>query len=362
MEPEQRVPAAPGLADADRAGRPARLRLRVGGRAPLPRGVLALARRPRSSSAPPASARKRIRLGHGIVQLPTNHPIRVAERVSTLDLLTGGRVELGLGEGQGPVELHPFGRRVRDKREVWEEAVRALVPCFTQQLVGVARPVLRLRRPQRDPQAVAEAAPAAVGGLLEHPDHRQRRAAGGWERSAFSSSRPRRRARGCTEYYTKLTQNLDKLADYPVNPNIAMVSALHVRADRRGGPRAGGGLDVLRLLPLATTDATACPTPGEGNMWEAYQEWRHTRQGAGDAAQRAHRLARDDPRAAARVRGHRRGSGDPARTRPGARPTTTSARASSCSRATSCRSSTRASRSTSGGRPTSWPAASTSRR
>src|SRR5436305_2029380 len=77
----------------------------------------------------------RIRLGHGIIQLPTNHPIRVAERVSTLDLLTGGRVELGLGEGQGPVELHPFGRRVRDKREVWEEAVRALVPCFTQDAV-----------------------------------------------------------------------------------------------------------------------------------------------------------------------------------------------------------------------------------
>src|SRR5204862_2672822 len=36
---------------------------------------------------------KRIRLGHGVVQLPTNHPIRVAERVATLDLLTGGRVE-----------------------------------------------------------------------------------------------------------------------------------------------------------------------------------------------------------------------------------------------------------------------------
>ena len=74
---------------------------------------------------------KRIRLGHGIVQLPTNHPIRVAERVATLDLLSGGRVELGLGEGQGPVELHPFGRRVRDKRDAWEEAVRALIPMFT---------------------------------------------------------------------------------------------------------------------------------------------------------------------------------------------------------------------------------------
>src|SRR5205085_7656697 len=65
---------------------------------------------------------RRIRLGHGIVQLPTNHPIRVAERVATLDLLSGGRVELGLGEGQGPIELHPLGGRVRDKRALCEEA------------------------------------------------------------------------------------------------------------------------------------------------------------------------------------------------------------------------------------------------
>src|SRR5215813_13327865 len=37
-----------------------------------------------------------------------------------------------LGHGQGPVELHPFGARVREKRDVWEEAVRALIPAFTE--------------------------------------------------------------------------------------------------------------------------------------------------------------------------------------------------------------------------------------
>src|SRR6186713_1137940 len=73
---------------------------------------------------------KRIRLGHGIVQLTTNHPARVAERVSTLDLVSHGRVELGLGEGSSTTELHPFGRRFRDKRAVWEEAVAALIPMF----------------------------------------------------------------------------------------------------------------------------------------------------------------------------------------------------------------------------------------
>src|ERR1041384_7289369 len=66
---------------------------------------------------------KRIRLGHGVIQLTTNQPQRVAEKVATLDLVSGGRVELGMGEAAGPAELHPFAVRVRDKRERWEEAV-----------------------------------------------------------------------------------------------------------------------------------------------------------------------------------------------------------------------------------------------
>lgn len=76
---------------------------------------------------------KNIRLGHGVVQLTTNQPHRVAERVSTLDLISNGRVELGLGEGAGPAELHPFGVQVRSKRDRWEEAVKAIVPMFTKE-------------------------------------------------------------------------------------------------------------------------------------------------------------------------------------------------------------------------------------
>ena len=78
-----------------------------------------------------ASQRTRnIRLGHGIVQLTTNHPARVAEKIATLDLVSDGRVELGLGEGASVTELHPFNLRFRDKRDVWEDAVRCTLPMF----------------------------------------------------------------------------------------------------------------------------------------------------------------------------------------------------------------------------------------
>jgi len=65
---------------------------------------------------------KQIRLGHSIFQLTTNHPAKVAEKVAVLDLLSNGRVELGMGESASLTELDPFGVRFSEKRAIWEDA------------------------------------------------------------------------------------------------------------------------------------------------------------------------------------------------------------------------------------------------
>ena len=217
---------------------------------------------------------KQIRLGHGIIQLPTNHPIRVAERVSTLDLLSGGRVELGLGEGQGPVELHPFGRRVRDKREVWEESVQALVPAFTQQkhewhgqyFEFPARNVVP--KPLQKPHPPLWVACSNIQTIAN---------AGRWGMGAlgfqFVSSDAARA--WVNRYYLELTQNLAKLADYPTNANIAMVSGfMCAPTDEEALAKASGW--TFFVFCLSHYGRNGIPNPGEGNMWEAYQEWRET--------------------------------------------------------------------------------------
>ncbi|MBV8084389.1 MAG: LLM class flavin-dependent oxidoreductase [Chloroflexi bacterium] len=73
-----------------------------------------------------AARTKNIRLGHGIVQLPptVNHPARVAERIGTLDIISHGRVEFGTGEGATETELGGFMTQQKDKKEMWEEALR----------------------------------------------------------------------------------------------------------------------------------------------------------------------------------------------------------------------------------------------
>src|SRR3954453_14116960 len=78
---------------------------------------------------------KRIRLGHGIVQLPPafNHPARIVERAATLDLISGGRVELGTGEASSQAELGGFGVQRAAKREQWEEALDAVARMFVEE-------------------------------------------------------------------------------------------------------------------------------------------------------------------------------------------------------------------------------------
>src|SRR4051812_44719069 len=77
---------------------------------------------------------QRIRLGFGIVPIPPGHQqaARVAEKVSVLDLVSGGRVEFGTGETSSGGELEGFGVDRETKREQWDEARDAV----TRMMVG----------------------------------------------------------------------------------------------------------------------------------------------------------------------------------------------------------------------------------
>jgi alkanesulfonate monooxygenase SsuD/methylene tetrahydromethanopterin reductase-like flavin-dependent oxidoreductase (luciferase family) len=77
---------------------------------------------------------KNLRLGHGIVQTPPpfNHPARVAERISMLDLVSNGRADFGTGESSSEAELGGFLIDPIEKRAMWEEGLRVAVRCMTE--------------------------------------------------------------------------------------------------------------------------------------------------------------------------------------------------------------------------------------
>jgi alkanesulfonate monooxygenase SsuD/methylene tetrahydromethanopterin reductase-like flavin-dependent oxidoreductase (luciferase family) len=77
---------------------------------------------------------KDIRLGHGIIQTAPgyNHPARTAERVATLDLVSGGRVEFGSGESGSEAELGGFLVDPSTKRAAWLEGLEVAIRCMTE--------------------------------------------------------------------------------------------------------------------------------------------------------------------------------------------------------------------------------------
>ena len=74
-----------------------------------------------------AQRTERIRIGHGVVLLPFpfNHPIRVAERIGALDILSNGRVEFGTGRSS-TYEQEGFGVKLDESRAMWQEALEII--------------------------------------------------------------------------------------------------------------------------------------------------------------------------------------------------------------------------------------------
>jgi alkanesulfonate monooxygenase SsuD/methylene tetrahydromethanopterin reductase-like flavin-dependent oxidoreductase (luciferase family) len=78
---------------------------------------------------------KQIRVGFGIVVcVPQfNHPIKIAERTATLDIVSGGRVEVGTGRSATWTELAGFGASPDITKRSWDEFVRCLPRMWTSE-------------------------------------------------------------------------------------------------------------------------------------------------------------------------------------------------------------------------------------
>lgn len=83
-----------------------------------------------------AARTQRIRLGHGVTLLPHryNHPIRIAERIATLDILSDGRVNWGSGKSSSLVEQLAFENDVAELHDQWAEAVEMIPRMWSSEI------------------------------------------------------------------------------------------------------------------------------------------------------------------------------------------------------------------------------------
>lgn len=78
-----------------------------------------------------AARTERIRVGSAVVVLPLHHPLIVAEEIATADLLSGGRLDVGLGRGYQTYEFERLGLKLIDSRERFEEGLDIVLKALT---------------------------------------------------------------------------------------------------------------------------------------------------------------------------------------------------------------------------------------
>jgi alkanesulfonate monooxygenase SsuD/methylene tetrahydromethanopterin reductase-like flavin-dependent oxidoreductase (luciferase family) len=80
-----------------------------------------------------AARTERIRLRPtSVVLLTFNNPLRVAEWIATLDVLTQGRVDLGTARSNNLSTIRAFGVDPKDTKEIWRESLEVIVKAFTE--------------------------------------------------------------------------------------------------------------------------------------------------------------------------------------------------------------------------------------
>ncbi len=77
-----------------------------------------------------AAKTSRIRVGTAVIVVPLHHPLVVAEEIATLDLVSGGRLDVGLGRGYQHYEFERFGLELESGRARWEESIDVILKAL----------------------------------------------------------------------------------------------------------------------------------------------------------------------------------------------------------------------------------------
>jgi alkanesulfonate monooxygenase SsuD/methylene tetrahydromethanopterin reductase-like flavin-dependent oxidoreductase (luciferase family) len=220
----------------------------------------------------------RIRLGHGITLTPPpyNHPARVAERIATLDLVSGGRVEWGTGESATALEMLGFGVDPKQKEAMWQEGTEQAAnmlamtpyPGFKGQYFEMpCRNLVPKSYQQPHP-------PIWVACSRRETIHRAARL--GLGALAFAFVEPEQASTWVQEYYDIIKSDQCVPLGHTVNPNVAVVSGFSVHPDAEEAIRRG--LDGFRFFgySLGHVAIFGQHRPGRTDLWQRFTEVKHT--------------------------------------------------------------------------------------
>src|SRR3954454_10940000 len=111
-----------------------------------------------------AAVTEKLRLGTGVCLVVERDPIVLAKEVSSLDVLSGGRVLLGVGAGWNAEELAHHGVAFADRWAVLHDRVRLMQALWSQEVAAYDGEHARLEPSWQWPKPVQPKLPVLVGG------------------------------------------------------------------------------------------------------------------------------------------------------------------------------------------------------
>lgn len=128
-----------------------------------------------------AARTRRLRINTGIMLLALWHPLRVAEDVAVLDVLSGGRVGLGIGLGLVQREFHQFGVDIRTAVSRFEEEIELLRLAWTKERFSFHGRHFRLEDVGVTPKPIQQPRPPVwIGAMSYGSIERAGRLGDGW--------------------------------------------------------------------------------------------------------------------------------------------------------------------------------------
>jgi probable F420-dependent oxidoreductase len=128
-----------------------------------------------------AAATTRLRLGTGVALVPQRNPIYTAKEICTLDWLTEGRIDFGIGVGWNKEEVEACGYRWEDRGARCDEFLDVMRRLWTEPVVDFAGRWVRLETCRLDPKPIQKPhVPIIVGGYAEPAFRRAARFGAGW--------------------------------------------------------------------------------------------------------------------------------------------------------------------------------------
>ena len=109
-----------------------------------------------------AARTRTLRLGMGVSLLPLHHPVDLAEQLAVLDVVSGGRLDVGIGRGGTLQDYQTFQSDREDSRARVEEGIALIQQCWRGAAVRLPGALPLGRAAPRAAAARAAAAPAAV--------------------------------------------------------------------------------------------------------------------------------------------------------------------------------------------------------